>query len=282
MNFFDAQLIRYKNKEVFFHMTFRSPACMEDHMYDAPCFIYALNAEGSVSSSAGQTPVQQEEGALMRCGSYINSWSAVQPDGKVEIIVIKLIADLVLKIFSEINFDPRKSIHKPLLTIKAQQNMLLQRYMESLLFYFRNPIIVTDDLAYLKLKELVLLLLQLPDQTVVKSTLLHLFRQEQFTVFQIVENHLFDNFTTGQLAHFAHMSKATFRRKFKQHSKLPVQKYILNRRLEKAESLLKTKHRSVAEIAADCAFSDSNYFSKVFKQKYGKTPRAYRLAEQLK
>ncbi len=282
MNFFDAQLIRYKNQEVFFHMTFRSPARMEDHMYDAPCFIYALNAEGSVASPVGQTPVQQEEGALMRCGSYINKWSAVQPDGKVEIIVIKLIADLVLKIFSEIEFDPRKSIQKPLLTIKAQQNLLLQRYMESLLFYFRNPTIVTDDLAYLKLKELVLLLLQLPDQDVVKSTLLHLFRQEQFTVFQIVENHLFDNFTVEQLAHFAHMSKATFRRKFKQHSSLPVQKYILNRRLEKAKNLLKAKHKSVAEIGTACAFSDPNYFSKVFKQKYGKTPRAYRLAERLK
>ncbi|NET31217.1 MAG: helix-turn-helix transcriptional regulator [Cyanothece sp. SIO1E1] len=279
MNFFDARLIKYKNQEVFFHMTFGSPASMKDHMYDAPCFIYAWKAEGSVSSPMVQIPIRREEGALMRCGSYINRWDAVEQNEKVEIIVIKLIADLVYKIFSEIDFDPQKNTNQPLLTIKAHQNILLQRYMESLMFYFKNPTIVTDELAYLKLKELVLLLLQLPDQDVVKSTLLHLFRQERFTVLQVVENHLFDKFTVEQLAHFAHMSKATFQRKFKEHSDLPVQKYILHRRLEKAKNLLQTKHKSIAEICTECAFSDPNYFSKVFKQKYGKTPRAYRLAE---
>ncbi|MEM6632266.1 MAG: AraC family transcriptional regulator, partial [Bacteroidota bacterium] len=158
----------------------------------------------------------------------------------------------------------------------ADQDILLKRYMESLLFYFNNPTIVTDDLAYLKLKELVLLLLQLPDQDAVKSTLLHLFHTEKFTVLQIVENHLFDNFTVEQLAHFAHMSKATFQRKFKQYADQTVQKYILNKRLEKACQLLKDPNQRIADICFACGFSEPNYFSKVFKQKFGKTPRVYR------
>ncbi|MBX2870834.1 MAG: AraC family transcriptional regulator [Saprospiraceae bacterium] len=279
MNFVDAHLIRYKDKDIFFHMVFKSSVSMEDHMYDSPCFIYAIRAEGAISNPVEQIPIEQQEGALMRCGSYINQWNAVKPNENTEIIVVKLVADLVHKIFSEIDFDPIQNAQKSLLTIKANQGILLQRYMESLLFYFKNPAIVTDDLAYLKLKELVLLLLQLPEQDTVKSTLLQLFNTEQFSVVQIVEHHLFDNFTVAQLAHFAHMSKATFQRKFKQHSNLTVQKYILSRRLERAKQLLKAPSKSVADICMECGFSDPNYFSKVFKHKFGKTPRAYRLAE---
>ena len=251
---------------------------MTDHMYDAPCFIYAVNAEGSISGAMLKLPIKHEEGALMRCGSYINQWNRIKSEEKVEIIVVKLIADLVYQIFSEIEFDPQKSNTEPSMVIKANQNVLLRKYMESLLFYFNNPTIVTDDLAYLKLKELILLVLQLPDQDTVKSTLLHLFNTERYTVLQIVENHLFDNFTVEQLAHFANMSKTTFQRKFKKYKDLPVQKYILNKKLSKAKQLLKDQSKSVADICYDCGFSEPNYFSKVFKQKFGQTPRAFRAA----
>lgn len=267
--------IRYKDKEIFFHMVFKSSVRMADHMYDAPCFIYTVQATGSVSNAHASVYIENQEGILMRCGSYINQWNKLDSEERVEIIIIKLPADVVAQIFSEIQFKPPKSGQRPALALKANQDILLKKYMDSLLFYFNNPAIVNDDLAYLKLKELVLLLLQLPDTDTVKGVLLHLFDTERFTVLQIVEHHLCDNFTVEQLAHFANMSKSTFQRKFKQYTNLPVQKYIQDKRLDKALHLLKDGNSSVADICYACGFSDPNYFSKVFKQKFNQTPRAF-------
>lgn len=52
--------------------------------------------------------------------------------------------------------------------------------------------------------------------------------------------------------------------------------WLLELRLEKAELLLRTGTLSVAETAAACGFSDSNYFSRQFRRKFGRTPRESR------
>ena len=42
-----------------------------------------------------------------------------------------------------------------------------------------------------------------------------------------------------------------------------------------AERLLKTDDQ-ISEIALDCGFRDSNYFSRQFRKRYGVSPRAFR------
>lgn len=52
--------------------------------------------------------------------------------------------------------------------------------------------------------------------------------------------------------------------------------YIQNFRLEKAAHLLTYTTASIQEICASVGIHDNNYFSKIFKKKYGKTPSEYR------
>ena len=63
---------------------------------------------------------------------------------------------------------------------------------------------------------------------------------------------------------------------FKSELKMGVSKYILRRRLHRAKRLLKTTDMSISEIAHSVGFSDYNYFSRVYKKNYGKSPRYYR------
>ena len=49
-------------------------------------------------------------------------------------------------------------------------------------------------------------------------------------------------------------------------------------RCEYARQLLRTTNRSVADIAAECGFSSTQYFYRVFAQAYGTTPAALRRA----
>lgn len=52
--------------------------------------------------------------------------------------------------------------------------------------------------------------------------------------------------------------------------------YVNIVRLDKARALLLGKNKSVAEVAYECGFNDSNYFSVKFKSLYGVSPKDYK------
>ena len=63
---------------------------------------------------------------------------------------------------------------------------------------------------------------------------------------------------------------------FKREANTGVSEYINRRRLHRAKSLLKTTDMSIPEIASAVGFNDYNYFSRVYKKRYGKAPKFYR------
>lgn len=58
-----------------------------------------------------------------------------------------------------------------------------------------------------------------------------------------------------------------------------IREYLNALRINDAKNLLKNSKLTVTEIAYSVGFSDSNYFSNVFKRNVGMSPRAYRREE---
>lgn len=59
-------------------------------------------------------------------------------------------------------------------------------------------------------------------------------------------------------------------------SGISISDYIQNIRLEKAKVLLNETTLTISEVAYATGFSSPSYFSTSFKNKYSKTPKAYR------
>lgn len=79
-----------------------------------------------------------------------------------------------------------------------------------------------------------------------------------------------------KMAEYSGMSLSGFRQHFKTISgKSPVD-YLIALRVRKASELLALKGKSIAEIASECGFRDSNYFSRIFRKISGMNPRACR------
>jgi AraC family transcriptional regulator, arabinose operon regulatory protein len=79
--------------------------------------------------------------------------------------------------------------------------------------------------------------------------------------------------------HFAErlgVSAAHFSRTFKRHTGFSPVAYFLRLKIHKACSLLATTRGSVREIARQLSFEDQNYFSRLFRNVMGVSPRAYR------
>ena len=91
----------------------------------------------------------------------------------------------------------------------------------------------------------------------------------------IYENYQ-QNITLKDIADFVNFSESHLRHTFLKMSGMTVNNYIKNVRLDKAVDLLKYTNLSITQIAYDCGFSDSNYFSTVFSKTYKLSPKDFR------
>lgn len=84
--------------------------------------------------------------------------------------------------------------------------------------------------------------------------------------------------TLVELAKIAGLSESYLTKAFKKELGMPIFSYIAHLRCKKAAELLRESAASVQEISSYVGYEDSNYFVKVFKKQYEKTPSAYRAA----
>lgn len=71
-------------------------------------------------------------------------------------------------------------------------------------------------------------------------------------------------------------SRGTLLNHFKSKYNTTIHQHILDYRLKKATELLINDELNVKEIAYFCGFKDPNYFSKVFKKRYGQSPLEFK------
>lgn len=84
------------------------------------------------------------------------------------------------------------------------------------------------------------------------------------------------NFNVNHIIEKMGISRSVFYAKLKSLSTQSVNELINNYRLQKTAELLLNSHLSISEIALECGFNDPAYFSRLFKQRYGVSPKEYR------
>ena len=96
---------------------------------------------------------------------------------------------------------------------------------------------------------------------------------------EYIEQYADQKIDFGQLALFSGYSYDYFRYLFRQKFGLSPQEYMVNVRLENAKRLLETSDLSCTEIAYNCGFSNSAQMTSMFKKKYGKTPKTFKITD---
>ena len=98
----------------------------------------------------------------------------------------------------------------------------------------------------------------------------------------IVEQNLAnDKFNVDNICKLIGVSRVQVYRKVKALLGCSISDYILDRRLKKAKYLLNHEDQSIAEVTYMVGFSNPNYFSTVFKSKYGCTPSEFKKQRQV-
>jgi AraC family transcriptional regulator len=104
-------------------------------------------------------------------------------------------------------------------------------------------------------------------------------RNKVRAVVDYIEEHLDAGLTLDEMAAVAHLSAYHFARQFKAATGVPPHQYVIARRVERAQQLLRPdRELSLAEVAADAGFSDQSQFSHHFKRLVGVTPGQFRMS----
>ncbi len=87
--------------------------------------------------------------------------------------------------------------------------------------------------------------------------------------------HIAEPIDIGSLAAEFGYSHRQFSRVFNDIAGTTAQEFIIQARLKMAELLLRDGANSIKEVAARTGFNDASYFCKVFREKYGVTPKRF-------
>ncbi|MCR5053273.1 MAG: AraC family transcriptional regulator [Lachnospiraceae bacterium] len=100
-------------------------------------------------------------------------------------------------------------------------------------------------------------------------------------VIKYVENHYSEELSTRDMAKKAGLSESHFMKFFKTTMGVPFLYYLNDYRLTMASRLLLSSDDSILTIASDCGYDNLSYFNRLFKRRFGMTPRDYRKVSPL-
>ena len=95
-----------------------------------------------------------------------------------------------------------------------------------------------------------------------------------------MESNLGETISIEEVAEAVHCSRARLFQVFKDSTGMTPNDYWQRLRIDRALRMLTGSKKSITEIAMDCGFSTSQYFSSVFRKYSGVSPTDYRKTEQ--
>ena len=247
---------------------------------DNACFHYMLENEMEYKVDEKQLNVGNNESVLLNCRTVGNHMTSLSSASQNKLIIVHFHPDILKKIYDRelprLLQQPKNNVSNKT-SEKINNEFLIQKYIEGLLFYFENPLLVNEDILVLKLKEIIILLSQTKNADAVQMILAQLFSPTIYSFKQIIEANLFAPITLNELADYCNLSLSSFKREFAKHYNDTPANYIKSKRLEKAAELLMVSNMRITEIAFECGFNELANFTRSFHDKFSITPSNYRL-----
>ena len=175
-----------------------------------------------------------------------------------------------LRIFFRVNGDLT-----PLYNRKFTVSGHLQELLQQLLREQERTELFADDMIFLLLEQLILLLLRqamvLPQVDERMKGEYRIIRQTQI----FVSTHVWEDLSVPFVAHHVDMSPSYLTALFHKHLGISPGEYIRRVKLQESKQLIRENKLNFTEIAAELQYSTVHHFSRQFKEKFGMTPSEY-------
>ena len=162
-----------KGKTLIEKLIIKAPMLQSPVFQNEACFIYLKEGESIITSPTEKVIVENGESVLLKCGSYFAEIINKVDDGLCEVYVIHLYPEILKEIYK--NDIPHFITSKKTAyyTQKIINKEVIRQFIQSLDFYFENQQVVSTELLLLKLKELILLLLETNEREIIMNLFSH-------------------------------------------------------------------------------------------------------------
>jgi len=264
----DVSVIKHHhNSAIFFKNLERNLENVEFYT-NTPCFIYIdSGTEVLTNSDNRQVTLEAESSIFIPQGLQLHSDFVKETDALKAYLVFfddDVIVDFLSK--SERTHEPHKSLGEYCL---IEKDRMFKAFFQSI-----HPRI--NDPAYLKAKLQELLhLIVLRDSS---NSVIQILRSKERRPPKQNLEHLLNSLdiiqlTVNDLAHLSGRSVSSFNRDFKDLYQTTPKRWLLDKKLARAKSLLESEEQSVTDIALLVGYENVSNFIKAFKMKYGQTPK---------
>lgn len=136
--------------------------------------------------------------------------------------------------------------------------------------YLNPDVKPKDNFMELKLQEGVMALLAMDERFI--PTLFDFNEPWKIDILGFMEKNYMCDLSIEEIAHYTGRSLATFKRDFKKISTLTPEKWLIQKRLERAYDLMKSGQKKVVEVCSEVGFRNPSHFSTAFKKYFGMSP----------
>ncbi|PKH52050.1 hypothetical protein CXF68_15710 [Tenacibaculum sp. Bg11-29] len=248
--------------------------------FDLPaesCFAYILEGDEQDLTKSGFLATKGTV-ILSLCGKTVDRSLSTIESGRLSAIVVHFNREVLQKVFDGQKPKFWKELDHPLKKDTSQEDAtaLVKAYFSYIAKFFEHKNVLSEEILVLKLKEIILLLLQTDEPSNLNIIIRSLFSDKTFSFREVIDSNLYEPLDLQRLAAMTNNSMASFKRKFNKIYDSTPAKYITQKKLEKAQRILAFSLSSIKEVCYECGFTNPSSFSRMFKDQYGYSPTKFR------
>lgn len=272
----ERQTFEYQDKILIEKIRMSTPFKYEAIFANSGCFIYFKDKAPKLMSAEQNVQVNSQEAVLLKCGNHFLEILQHTEEEEVEAMVVHLYPEILKKLYAkELPKIIENGTCGPRSEVVASKEVI-SKFIESLEFYFQNPLLINENLLELKIKELVLLLIQSKNVCSIQELISDLYSSKRVHLKKVIELHQYSNLGLDELAQLCNLSLSSFKREFAKVFNTTPNNYIIDQKLRRAKDLLRITDMPVSEVAYGVGFNDPLYFTRIFKKRVGQSPTQYR------
>lgn len=253
----------------------RAKITLQQHM-----FTFLLEGEKTVHFAGTQVTVRPHQFIMLAAGNCLMSEKLAAPDAPYHSILLLFDSSMAADFFDR---------HPSLTATSApaagarpfvlfEKDAFLVNFIHSLDYMLQGAAPIHPDLQRVKLEELFLYLaIYYPEQM---QQIRHMYTatNDELMLRQAVTSHMDNNITVEELAFLCNMSLSSFKRKFARIYGNSPNRWLLEKKMERAAAMLRQDNRKASEIYYELGYENLSSFIQSFKQIYGITPKQYQLS----
>ncbi len=167
----------------------------------------------------------------------------------------------------------------PCFRFQQKTRRRVEQLMHELLEEYEQGSAYYQEVLRIKIRELILLFMrefESSPNNIRADQIYEKYKALMADAIRYIDANYSENLTLGDVCkHFA-ISKTYFCHLFKLITGKTFTEYLTERRVQAAMSLLEDHSQSITEISDKLGFSNTSYFSKIFKKYTGRLPKEYR------